>query len=147
MQPIDIPRFERIDLGEVERHSSTKSEKKPRLSLKQLFDTPKETIDDLEAYIMHDEEGTEPKTLIVNRSTLIINEKESTVMSFSDITAYKRLKKQEEISNLLRAINMTVHHEMLAPLKANIEICGRLIKLLKDHSVQKDMAQILFVSS
>ena len=115
--------------------------------MKQLFDTPKESEDNVEAYLMHEQGEAEPKTLIVKRSTLMINEKESTVMSFSDITAYKRLKKQKEISKLLRAINMTVHHEMLAPLKANIEICGRLIKLLKDYPVQKDMAQILFVSS
>ena len=33
-------------------------------------------------------------TLIIKRSSLLIDEKESTVINFSDISAYKKLKKQ-----------------------------------------------------
>ena len=79
------------------------------------------------------QEGSET-ALIIKRSSLLIDEKESTVINFSDISAYRKLKKQEQITMLLKTLNATVHHEMLAPLKANIHICNRLLKLVKGNS-------------
>lgn len=80
----------------------------------------KERDDLVESCIMRDEVGNGSKTLIIKRSDLLIDEKESSVINFTDITTYRRLKKQEETNKLLRTLNTTVHHEMLAPLKANI---------------------------
>ena len=56
--------------------------------------------------------------------------------------------KQEKVNNeLLRTLNTTVHHEMLAPLRANVEICKRLlIKLKKDQDALR-LIQIMLVSS
>ena len=42
---------------------------------------------------------------------------------------------------------MTVHHEMLAPLRGNIEICARLVKQLKNNEKASNLAKIVFVSS
>lgn len=73
----------------------------------------------------------------MNRCELIINGIESQVLNFTDITTYKLLKQQEETTHLLKALNATVHHEMLAPLRCNIEICARLLKLLRNNEKAK----------
>ena len=86
-------------------------------------------------------------TLIIKRSSLLIDEKESTVINFSDISAYRKLKKQTEISTLLKTINATVHHEMLTPLKANVHMCNRLLKQVKGNKQAYKLAKILFVSN
>ena len=44
-------------------------------------------------------------------------------------------------------LNMSVHHEMLAPLKANVDIAERLIKHLVKHPAQKKMAETILISS
>ena len=93
---------------------------------------PKTRDDLVESCIMNDERGEGSKTIIIKRSELLIDDKESTVINFTDITTYRRLKKQEETNSLLRTLNTTVHHEMLAPLKANIQICGRVLRLVRD---------------
>ena len=48
---------------------------------------------------------------------------------------------------LLKTLNTTVHHEMLAPLKANIQICERVLRLVKDQPHLKELVQTLFISS
>ena len=58
---------------------------------------------------------------------------ECQVINFTDITAYKRLKLEEEKTNMLEMLNTTVHHEMIAPLKANVDISERLTKQLKNY--------------
>ena len=58
---------------------------------------------------------------------LTFNRKECLVINFTDITAYKRLEQEREINNQLKMLNTSVHHEMIAPLKANVEISERLI--------------------
>ena len=50
------------------------------------------------------------------------------MINFSDITAYKRLEQEEEMNRLLKTLNTSVHHEMLTPLKANVDIAKRMIK-------------------
>ena len=40
------------------------------------------------------------------------------------------------MNRLLRALNMSVHHEMLAPLKANMEISMRLFNRLKQEDLK-----------
>ena len=43
-------------------------------------------------------------------------------------------------------LNASVHHEMLAPLKANLEIAMRLLKSLKRED-RKQMARTIIISS
>ena len=68
------------------------------------------------------------RSLIVKRMDLIFNDQECQVLNFNDITTYKRLKKEEETSRLLKTLNASVHHEMLGPLSTNVEIAKRLIQ-------------------
>ena len=84
--------------------------------------------------------------LIVKRMPLIFNDQECQVINFTDITTYKRLKSEEESNRLLKTLNATVHHEMLAPLKSNLELSMRLIRSVKGKS-QKEMAQMIFIST
>ena len=108
---------------------------------------PKTREDLVECCIMKDMHSDSSKTIIIRRSELLIDDKESTVINFSDITTYRRLKKQEETNMLLKTLNTTVHHEMLAPLKANVQICERVLRSVKDQPHLKEMVQTLFVSS
>ena len=57
-----------------------------------------------------------------------------------------RLKKVQENNELLKTLNTTVHHEMLAPLRANIEICQRLLRMLNNNEKAKKMLQVILVS-
>ena len=63
-----------------------------------------------------------PKTIIVTRMNLNFNDEECFVINFTDISTYQRLKHEEEVNNLLRTLNASVHHEMLVPLKVNVEM-------------------------
>ena len=48
------------------------------------------------------------------------------------------LQKEKERSELLKTLNTTVHHEMVAPLRANVAICKKLItKLENNQKAQK----------
>ena len=67
------------------------------------------------------------RTIIVKRFDLIINEKMCLVLNLTDITAYQRLKSEREKSSL--TLNTSVYHEMIGPLKINVEMAERLIKL------------------
>lgn len=87
------------------------------------------------------------RTVILKRNDLIIDEKECQVVNFIDISTYKRLKQEKLNNEILKTLNTTVHHEMLAPLRANVEICQRLlIKLKKDEHAMR-LVQIMLVSS
>jgi len=111
-----------------------------------------ENSNSVESYIMKAEtdelmENTQPeRTLIVKRMELNFNDMDCQVLNFSDITTYKQLKHEEETSRLLRALNASAHHEMLGPLKANIEISARLVKRLKDQELKR-MSQTILISS
>ena len=69
----------------------------------------------------------EAKTIVVIRKLLNFNDKECFVIIFTDISAYEDLKKQHEAYNLLKKLNAQVHHEMLVPLKVNVEMADRLL--------------------
>ena len=62
------------------------------------------------------------------------------MFNFTDITTYKRLKQEEETNNMLKTLNTSVHHEMIAPLRANVEMAERLSKCLKKFPQQRKMA-------
>ena len=80
------------------------------------------------------------RTIIVKRMNLTYNETECQVLNFADITSYKRLKQEEERNRLLRMLNTSVHHEMVAPLRANVDISERLVTRLAKFPVEKKMA-------
>ena len=82
----------------------------------------------------------------MKRMDMTFNDKDCQVLNFTDITTYKRLKHEEETNRLLKTLNTSVHHEMLAPLKANLEISMRLLKQLKQEH-QKHMVRTIIISS
>ena len=52
------------------------------------------------------------------------------MLNFTDTTMDLKLKREEEKNRMLNALNMSVHHEMLGPLRVNIDSASQLIKLL-----------------
>ena len=80
---------------------------------------------------MRSQNEKEEKVVIMKRNDLIIDEKECQVVNFIDISSFIKLKQEKENNELLKTLNTTVHHEMLAPLRANVDICQRLLRKLK----------------
>ena len=81
---------------------------------------------------------------------LIFNEKECQVLNFTDMTMYLKLKREEDKNKMLSALNMSVHHEMLGPLKVNVDASTHLIKHLNRENTNfltRNMAQTILVSS
>ena len=63
---------------------------------------------------------------------------------------YVRLKREEEKNRLLSTLNMSVHHEMIGPLKININVIQRLLRHLKGLENSKElqeMASMVLISS
>ena len=77
---------------------------------------------------------------------IIFNGKESQLLTLTDITIHKKLEAQENKNRLLTTMNASMHHEILTPLKVNIQIAEKLSKL-QDITQLKEMAQIVSVSS
>ena len=133
------PRFANLDDG-TPRSEGTNGALRRLLSLQDVVLERAQIscrTDVVESYSMHldlaEAQGRgkiedKERTFIVKRMDITFNEKECQLLNFTDITSYKRLKKQEEINRLLKTLNTSVHHEMLAPLKANMEISMRLFK-------------------
>ena len=127
------------------------------VSLQAIFRMQKPSNDDrtLESYIML-HEGIEKlknfsstncdQSLIVKRSKLIFNDRECTVFNFQDISAFKKLKYEEEKSRLMSLLCSSVHHEMLGPLSSIIEASVRLIRSLNDQE-SREKAQIILICS
>ena len=93
-----------------------------------MFIQEEASDDKVEAYVMlsHNTDSMENedgknKTVVVKRSRLTFNEKECVVLNFTEITTQKRLKREVEKCNLLTTLCTSVHHEMLSPLKTNVE--------------------------
>ena len=108
------------------KSESTDTERR-LISLKDIINRySHETIDStrIESYKMHS--GSNPsldhdRYLVVKRTSLSFNKKNCQVLSISDLTSFQQLKEKEESNRFLIALNTTVHHEMIAPLKANTE--------------------------
>ena len=77
------------------------------------------------------------QTIVVKRMDLTFNEKECKVFNFTDMTMYLQLKREEDKNKMLSALNMSVHREMLAPLKTNVEASSHLIRsfILQNASI------------
>ena len=78
---------------------------------------------------------------------LTFNGKDCQVLNFTDITMYKRLKHEEEKTRLLNMLNHSTHHEMIGPLKANIEFAENLKRLCREDPVNCELANIIVISS
>ena len=81
----------------------------------------------LENHTGNENDPQEVKTIIVKRNALFFDNIECSVFNFTDITQYKKLKQQEEVNVLLKTLNASVHHEMVVPLKVNVELSYRLM--------------------
>ena len=107
----------------------------------------------VESYLMKksgfsiDQDSDNTKTIIVKRMKLNFNEVESRVINFTDITSYIRLKHEEEVNNLLKTLNTSVHHEMVVPLKVNIDMAERLESKLQKIPQLLNFAETIFLSS
>ena len=108
------------------------------MSLKQILLESKMASlenDDVEVYKMIDKEAggdAVEKTIIVKRMDFMFDENECHLINFTDLTAYKKLQKEEDTNRLLKTLNASVHHEMLVPTKTMIDISKHLIKKLKN---------------
>ena len=91
-----------------------------------------ETIDNKDDHASHFNDAT----LIVKRTNLLFGDMECVVLNFEDITAIKKLKKEEEKSIMMSNLYSCVHHEMIGPLKSNEEAAVRLIRSLKDNNLR-----------
>ena len=87
------------------------------------------------------------KTIIVKRMDFMFQEKECQIINITDLTAYIKLQKEEDTNRLLKTLNASVHHEMLAPVKTMIEISQRLIKKLSSFPQEKKMVETMLLSS
>ena len=77
---------------------------------------------------------------------LTLNDQDCTVLNFSDISAIKRLKQVEEENKQITALSSSTHHEMLVPLKSNVEFAECLIRHLTQDDMKKK-AQLILISS
>ena len=60
---------------------------------------------------------------------------------------YTKLKLEEEKTRLLNMLNYSVHHEMLGPLRANIDVAENLIRRCRNDPQYFDLANIIVISS
>ena len=77
---------------------------------------------------------------------MVYNNLDCHVLNFLDMTSYFNLEQQKEKYRMIRMLNTTIHHEMIAPLKAQTDIS----KCLFDNSENfesKQMAKTIYVSS
>ena len=77
---------------------------------------------------------------------MVYNNIDCHVLNFVDMTSYFSLEKEKEKNRMIKILNTTIHHEMIAPLKAQMDIS----KCLFEKSISplnKKMAKTIFVSS
>ena len=64
----------------------------------------------------------------------------------TDITSYVQLQKEQSTNKLLKALNASVHHEILSPIKITIEVCEHLLNSGIDVEQRELIMLILFSS-
>ena len=67
-------------------------------------------------------------------------------MNFTDVTTQKRLRNEQEKSKQLMTLSASVHHEMLGPLRINVEFATHLIEHITNPSLRKK-AELILISS
>ena len=96
---------------------------------------------------MDTDENDRDKIIIVQRMKMNYDGTECQVLNFKDITVKRRLKIEEEKSRLLNTVWSSVHHEMLGPLKSNIDFAKILLDKLETDSYLHRIAQLILISS
>ena len=86
------------------------------------------------------------RTIKINRFDLIFNDKECLVLNLKDITAHKQLKREQEKSRLLSKLNTSVYHEMISPLKINVDMSMRLIKFFHEHNLTMQLKELTAIN-
>ena len=132
-QMLESTRFVLLDQL-IASHPSVELEANVSLSLIDVVHKKFDPLSDkVESYTMHSRDvpvdHKSSRTIIIKRFDLTINKKECLVLNLADITAYQRLKNEREKSSLLSTMNSIVHHEIIGPLKINVEMAERLINL------------------
>ena len=84
---------------------------------------------------------TANKVVHLKRTDMIYNDTNCHVLNFLDLTSQYSLERSKEKYRLMKQLNTTVHHEMIAPLKAQMDISSCLYENLKS-SENKQMAKI-----
>ena len=79
--------------------------------------------------------------------SLNFNEKESTVINFTDVSDFYQLKQKEDANNLLKTLIASVHHEMVVPLKVNVEMAERLSIKLTDFPSELKLVENILIAS
>ena len=69
------------------------------------------------------------RSIIVTRMEIIFNDKESQLLTLTDITIYRKLELQESKNHILTMMNANMHHEIVTPLKVNINVAEKLSTL------------------
>ena len=121
------------------------------ISLRDVILDKNPVIDRQEPYFklpdeLNEDENSTQTALVLKRTRLLFNGKRCVALNFQDITAFQRLKKEEENKTLMQTLYSSVHHEMIGPLKNNVILIEQLMKLL-EHTNQKRLAQLIMFSS
>lgn len=68
--------------------------------------------------IKSENDDTTNKVVHLKRTDMIYNNAKCQVLNFLDMTSHYSLERLKEKHQLMKLQNTTVHHEMIAPLKA-----------------------------
>ena len=75
------------------------------------------------------------------------DDQECQIINITDLSAFVKLKKQEDTTNFLKTLNASVHHEMVTPIKTTIDIAQRLLKKLQKYPQERKMIETILLSS
>ena len=73
---------------------------------------------DHETYIMSKDGDTEERNLVVRRMDINFSKKECQILNLTDVTSIMTLEREKEKYRMIKLLNTSVHHEMIAPLRA-----------------------------
>ena len=77
---------------------------------------------------------------------MVFNNIDCAVINLTDMTSYLSLERQKEKLRLIKLLNTTIHHEMVAPLKAQMDISNCILENSTDQK-NRQMAKTINVSS
>ena len=60
---------------------------------------------------------------------IVFDDRESQLLTLTDITIHRKLELQENKNHILTMMNANMHHEIVTPLKVNINVAEKLSKL------------------
>ena len=96
--------------------------------------------------VQNEKKDIHDQSLIVNRVPIRFDGRDCRLLTFTNLTSYKKLKEQEEMAQRIETMNASIHHEMLTPLAINVEVADRLKEQVQGDDL-KDMAEVIVVNS